>query len=147
MEIPNELREYFSKNSNVWKEQFQDCNTYSKALQIIHDLKPSDAGELLGVAISYVSAATNEITIYQEALAKLRKSEENVVDEWLSNLGFTVNHNKLGSKLVQKISWIFQNIMQVINNFIQSIVRLLNVKLDNVQFQFSASPAVSLTFK
>lgn len=147
MEILDEIRKYFASNSKVWEQDLQDCRTYSEVASIIRELKASDAKELLGVAISYVSAATSKITIYQEALVKLRQSDEDEVDRWLENLGFGVQHNKLGKRLVYTISQIFQNVMQVISNFIQGIIGVLNMKLAEVQFQFSASPAVSLTFK
>ena len=105
------------------------------------------AQDLLGTAISYVSEASNKIAIYQEALAKLNQMKESEVDDWLKMVGFDVQHNKLGTKLVQKISQLFQSIMQVISNFIKSIVGVLNMKLDGVEFEFSVSPSVSLTFK
>lgn len=147
MKIPDEVREYFNENSPVWREHFRSPETYSLAASAIQKLPLEAAQDLLATAISYVSATSNEIAIYQEALAKLHQMQEREVDEWLAKVGFSVQHNKLGTKLVQKISQLFQNIMQVISNFIKSIVGVLNMKLDEVEFEFSASPSVSLTFK
>jgi len=146
MKIPEEVRDYFNKNSSAWIEHFTSLEIYP-TVATIQDLSPEQAQDLLGTAISYVSVASNEITIYQEALAKLNQMEESEVDDWLAMVGFKVQHNKLGTKLVQKISQLFQNIMQVISNFIKSIVGVLNMKLDEVEFEFSVSPSVSLTFK
>jgi GTP-sensing pleiotropic transcriptional regulator CodY len=147
MKIPPEVRAYFNDNCSAWREHFRSPETYSLATSTIKDLPPEAAEDLLGTAISYVSATSNEIAIYQEALAKLHQMQDHEVDEWLAKVGFSVQHNKLGTKLVQKISQLFQNIMQVISNFIKSIVGVLNMKLDEVEFEFSASPSVSLTFK
>ena len=147
MRIPEEVRVYFNENSSAWGEYFRSIETYSLTASTIQNLPPEAAQDLLGAAISYVSATSNEIAIYQEALAKLHQMQEHEVDEWLAKVGFSVQHNKLGTKLVQKISQLFQNIMQVISNFIKSIVGVLNMKLDEVEFEFSASPSVSLTFK
>jgi len=147
MKIPDEVRDYFEENSSAWREHFRSLETYSRAASKIQNLPPEAVQDLLGTAISYVSATSNKIAIYQEALAKLHQMQDHEVDEWLAKVGFSVQHNKLGTKLVQKISQLFQNIMQVISNFIKSIVGVLNMKLDEVEFEFSASPSVSLTFK
>lgn len=103
--------------------------------------------DLLSTAISYVSARSNEIAIYQEALAKLNHMKEAEVDDWLKGVGLRVDHNKLGTKLVQKIAQFFQTIIYVIHNFIKSIIVVLHMKLEEVELEFSASPSVSLTFK
>jgi len=147
MKIPDEVRDYFKENSSAWREHFWSLETYFRAASEIQNLPPEAAQDLLGTAISYVSATSNEIAIYQEALAKLHQMQDHEVDEWLAKVGFSMQHNKLGTKLVQMISQLFQNIMQVISNFIKSIVGVLNMKLDEVEFEFSASPSVSLTFK
>jgi len=73
--------------------------------------------------------------------------KEAEVDDWLKSVGLVVVHNKLGTKLVQKIAQLFQNIIHVVHNFIKSIVVVLHMKLEEVEFEFSASPSVSLTFK
>lgn len=148
VKLPDEISSYFNENSRAWRDFCQSSTTYSQVVSAIEQMQPEDAQELLGVATSYVSAASNEIAIYQEALGMLHGlQDETEVENWLKMVGFSLQHNKLGTRLVQMISQLFQNIMQVITNFIKSIAGVLNMTLDGVEFEFSASPSVSLTFK
>jgi len=147
-EIPTYFREYLQRELPAWQERFSDITTLEQLLSRLKEQDRKSAEELLGVGIGYVSEITNEISIYQEALSKLRAGQKDeVVDEWLALVGFTVDHNKLGQALIRRVANLFQRIVGVIQAFIQNIAQALSMTLDEINFTFSVSPSVSLKFK
>ncbi len=156
MLIPPEVIEYFtihlSRSSLRWKwdESFarRENSKYSGVASWASELSQEQASELFTVAIGYVSQAVAEINIYQNALAMLKGgASEHEVDKWLAQVGYSVQHNQLGTALVQRISQGFQNIMQVIQNFINAVAPNIPMQLGETAFEFSVTPSVTLTFK
>lgn len=146
--IPDAIRRFFKDNSAAWQESLGSTETYDELASRATTLPEEQARELLGVAVRYVSVALNEINIYQSALEKLRRGDSGAsVDEWLTALGFRVDHNQLGQALVNRIAGAFQNVIQVVQNFIRHIVAVLSMSLEEVSFTFSVSPSVVLKFK
>ncbi len=147
MKIPDPVARYFRQSSHAWRESFEGITTFEAAVAKAAELGPDTGNELLSVSLRFVSAAMNEAAIYQQALEKLRIKPEKEVDRWLAQMGFKVKHKSLGTALVQRISTLFQSVTQVITVFAKSIAAVLNMKLEEVQFVFSMSPSVTLTFK
>lgn len=146
--IPDRVQMFFTEHSAAWRESLSNVATYDELAGRVENLSTKQARELLAVAVSYVSTALNEINIYQSALERLRRDEpERSVDSWLDALGFKVEHNQLGAALVNRIAVAFQNVIQVVQNFIRHIVAVLSMTLDEVSFTFSISPSVALKFK
>jgi hypothetical protein len=145
--IPDHVYDFFKQHSNIWRTRFEDIRTFEDARCNLVTLGAEEAQDILGTAISYLAQAQNEINIYQAGLDRLKASEsEGEVDLWLDSVGFHIKHNQLGQALVNRIASLFQNIIQVIRNFIQSIIGVLNMRLLEVSFTFSASPSVQLKF-
>jgi hypothetical protein len=155
MPIPQEVRDYFADHLSHWSEWEENLAwreietiTYADIAARASELTHEQALELIAVAIGYVSQTVSEINIYQNALAMLQGgASEHEVDNWLAQVGFSVQHNQLGTALVQRIAQGFQNIMQVIQNFINAIAPHIPMKLGEIAFEFSVSPSVTLTFK
>jgi hypothetical protein len=82
--------------------------------------------DIMRTAIGYVHEATATMEIYQAGLNKLSMGEpEDDVGKWLESIGFPLQHNKLGNAIIKAIGNLSQNIMQVIQNFINTVSQQL----------------------